>query len=205
MLLPEFVYRLSINGDPVAFAPTRNQLWITGSDDPAGLEHILKEGKESHLNRGHALSPNLYCLQDGRWLPFVPENAALLKLWRSIKLQREAIDYDEQKKYLEAIYEKKNIDVFVASYSLFENQNGALFSVCTWAKGVDSMLPRAQDIMFIVDDAHKDILRVSWEQAVAVVGNLMELEKDLIPERYRVHTFPDESEVTQLRALVRSK
>jgi hypothetical protein len=65
ILFTELIYRLSVDGDPVAFVPNRDQFWVTGTDNLAGLAAILKGGVQSHFKQGHPLSPDLYVLVDG--------------------------------------------------------------------------------------------------------------------------------------------
>ena len=85
ILLTELIYRLSVDGDPVAFVPNRDQLWVTGTNNSAGLAAILKGGMESHFKQGHPLSPDLYVLEDGTWKVYVPEDKSLRELWMKIK------------------------------------------------------------------------------------------------------------------------
>ena len=51
ILLTELIYRLSLDGDPVAFVPNRDQLWVTGTDNLAGLAAILKGGRRVTLSK----------------------------------------------------------------------------------------------------------------------------------------------------------
>jgi len=200
MLLTELIYRLSVDGDPVAFVPNRNALWVTGTNNAAGLAAILKEGAESHFNQGHPVSPDLYVLVDGKWKEYVPEDATLRDAWMKTKRRRDAIDYAQQQELLNAIHEKEDIDIFVASYKIFERKDGLAYSACVWTKDVDSSLPRAERIAFMVDPEGGDHFVVPWEAAAPIVGNLLETE-DLVPVRYRVREFPNPEQIAELRRL----
>ena len=112
ILLTELIYRLSVDGDPVAFVPNRDLLWVTGTNNSAGLAALLKGGLESHFKMGHPLSPDLYVLVDGTWKVHVPEDKSLREMWMKIKRQRDAIDYSQQQKLLNEIHEKEDIDIF---------------------------------------------------------------------------------------------
>lgn len=200
MLLTEYIYRLSVEGSPVAFLPNRNRLWITGDMDTEGLRRILEAGKKSHFEEGRPLSPNLYILADGTWTLFVPEEPALRELCLSIKRDREALDYHQQKESLEKLHEQEKTDIFVASYAVVEKQQDKpQYSVCVWTKGVDSLLPRTDRIVFVIDSERKDFISVCWDVAISVLQDLMEQQPELRPVRYRVRSFPDEVQLAQLR------
>ena len=201
LLLPELIYRLSVDGEPVAFVPNRNELWVTGTNNSAGLASILKQGAESHFNRGHPLSPDLYVLVDGTWKDYVPKDAALRTLWMTIKRKRDAIDYAQQKELLNAIHEREGIDIFVAGYNLFEGKDGSAYSVCVWSNGVDSSLPQTERIAFVVDPERGDHFGVSWDAAQSIVGGLLEKEAEFAPVRYRAREFPDDEQIAKLRRL----
>jgi hypothetical protein len=201
ILLTELIYRLSVDGDPVAFVPNRDLLWVTGTNNTAGLAAILKGGMESHFKQGHPLSPDLYVLVDGSWKVHVPEDKSLRELWMKIKRQRDAIDYSEQQKLLNEIHEREDIDIFVASYKIYERKDGFAYSACVWTSGIDSSLPRSENIAFMADVENPDYFVVPWEAAVSVIGNLLELETDLMPVRYRARQFPSEEQLARLRPL----
>ena len=199
MLLTEVIYRLSVDGDPVAFVPNRDQLWVTGTNNLAGLTALLKAGAESHFKQGHPLSPDLYVLLDGKWNLYLPEDQSLRDLLLPIKRRRDAIDYSEQQRLLNEVHKVEDTDIFVASYKIFEREGGIAYSACIWTNGIDSLLPQAENIAFLVDLEGKDHFVVPWEAAVSVVGSLMEQEADLMPPRYRVRQFPDAEQIAKLR------
>jgi hypothetical protein len=201
MLLTEVIYRLSVDGDPVAFVPNRDQLWVTGTNKRAGLTSLLKAGAESHFKQGHPVSPDLYVLLDGKWNLYLPEDQSLGDLLLPIKRRRDAIDYAEQQGLLNEVHKVEDIDIFVASYKIFEQAGGIVYSACIWTNGIDSLLPRAENIAFLVDLEGKDHFVVPWEAAVSVVGSLMEQEADLMPPRYSVQQFPNAEQLTKLRKL----
>lgn len=201
ILLTELIYRLSVDGDPVAFVPNRDQFWVTGTNDLAGLTAILKGGAESHFKQGHPLSPDLYVLVDGTWKVFVPEDQSLRDLWMTIKRQRDALDYSQQQQLLNEIHEIHKIDVFVASYKIYERKDGSAYSACVWSNGVDSSLPQAENIAFLVDIENQEHFMVPWEAAASVVGSLLEQEADLTPVRYRARHFPSAEQLGRLRQL----
>ena len=201
ILLTELIYRLSVDGDPVAFVPNRDHLVVTGTNHSVGLAAILRRGIESHFKHGHPLSPDLYVLDNGTWKVHVPEDKSLREMWMKIKRQRDAIDYSQQQKLLNEIHEKEGIDIFVASYKIYERKDGFAYSACVWTSGIDSSLPRSENIAFMADVENPDYFVVPWEAAEPVIGNLLELEPDLAPVRYRARQFPSEEQLAKLRPL----
>lgn len=206
MLLTEYIHRLPLEGDPVVFVPNRERIWITGTSDLDGLNYILRTGKNSHFEEGHPISPNLYRLADRDWTSYVPEEPSLRELLVSIQRYRDNVDYHQQKQDLDTLHEKDQTDIFVASYNLFERTlegrpETARFSVCVWTRGVESLLPKTENIVFLIDPETTDRVSVRWEEAIDVVGDLMVKHPDLLPVRYHVRTFPAEAQIARLRQI----
>ena len=201
MMLTELIYRLQVDGDPVAFVPNRDAFWVTGKDNVAGLRTIMKIGSESHFKLGHSLSPDLYVLVDGKWVLYIPEDAEVKAQWLATRRRRNYLDYDQQKKLIDQIHDQTGEDYFVASFTVFERPDKKEWSACVWTNGVDSSLPKADAIGFVVDAENRDMFVVPWERATEIVGGLMQEEADLVPVRYRVRGFPAPDQVKQLRAV----
>lgn len=198
ILLTDLIYRLSLSGDPVALVPNRNQLWIAGSRNPTALSTLLKVAEVAHFEP-YPISPGLFLLNDGAWSEYVSEDAAFHKQTNSLQRRREAMDYQQQKESLNAIHEVENIDIFVASYNVYQQKDGAEYSACVWTRDVDSLLPKTERIFFLVDKDAKDPVMATWETALSVVGELMEEEPGMQPQRYRVRSFPAEEQIARLR------
>lgn len=199
ILLTEFIYRLDLDGDPVACVPNRDALLVTGKHNSAALKFLLKAGTENHFNAGHSVSPDLFVLEDGVWKKYVPEDPSLREMWRNARRRRDGMDYHQQKQLLDKFDE----DVFIASYLGIQREDKSEYSVCAWTKGIDSSLPKAEMLGFVVDANTKDQFMVPWEDAFPVVRALLEPEAGLIPVRYRAREFPDDQQIAQLRKLAR--
>jgi hypothetical protein len=70
-----------------------------------------------------------------------------------------------------------------------------------WTDGIDSSLPRSENIAFMADVENPEYFVVPWEAAESVIGDLLELEPDLVPVRYRARQFPSEEQLAKLRPL----
>ena len=199
LLLTDLMHRLPLDGEPVAFAPSRNQLWVTGSRNNRAIEEMLKFGQQEHFG-AYPLSPHLYVLQDRQWTSFEPEPAELREGLRLLVLRRNATDYGQQKGYLEAIHKKEGADVFVSPCQVPKDSvTGRPYSICVWPKGAETLLPITDRVALLMDVATKKSIDVSWTTMQSVVGKHLEKVADLFPERYRVRSFPTEEEIATLQ------
>lgn len=191
-------YRLDLDGDPVAFVPNRNELWVTGSRNTTGLRTLLENGERSHFVP-YALSPDLYALLDSQWQVYTPEDPTVRNSWLSLHRKRDAVDYDQQKTSLDAIQQKEKTDIFFASCTILKRKDGSEYSACVWTKGIDSLLPKTDRIVFLLDPPNKISISIPWEAAFSIVSGLMDRHPSLLPPRYRVRSFPSEGQIEQLR------
>ncbi len=199
VLLPDIIHRLAVFGEPVAFMPARDHLWITGSRDDRALTTMLDLAAENHFGP-YPLSEHLYILEGTRWTTFSPTCEPLAAILRDIRQRRSALDYQQQKEALEKRYARDGIDLFVASYFLaIAKDETSAFSWCVWSKGVDSSLPVTDLVMLRVNEDDKAI-HVPWNLIREVASDLMELEPGLSPARYRVRVFPSGEQISVIRA-----
>ena len=198
LLLPEVLENLEIEGDPIVFMPNRDQLWVTGDRNASATGAMLKDGEESHFNLGHSLSGELYKWSDGAWCLYLPSDEEQREKCLAMRRRRAGMDYGQQAGYLNKIHERNQIDVFVASMLLFKRKEGS-FNLCMWAKGVDSLLPKAEIVALATTKNKEDQILVPWDALVRVLGALMEEQPELAPVRYRVRRFPDATQFEELR------
>ncbi|HKB59933.1 MAG TPA: DUF1444 family protein [Gallionellaceae bacterium] len=68
LLLLDFVWtkeNLPVKGDFIIAIPTRDLLLITGSNDQAGIEKVMKLSKEAYANGAYRLTPELFVFRSG--------------------------------------------------------------------------------------------------------------------------------------------
>ena len=198
ILLTDLIYRVSVEGDPIAFLPSCDNLWVTGSLNLNGLRKLLELADQLHF-AGHPLSPNFYLLNNGTWSPYLPDDPALRDLSLKLIRKREAVDYNQQTEALNKIHARDKIDLFVAKYMVFRRKDGTEYSTAVWSNGIDSLLPKADTFTFGIDPPKKQFLTVPWHLAYPIVSNLLEEQPGLLPVRYRPRTFPDEQQRAALR------
>ena len=190
-LLFDKLRKLKLNGDPVLFLPQRDHLLITGADDPAGLEAAGELVSEA-LELPRANSGRAWRLTKTGLVPFVPPaGGELLRIFRQ---EAEAGDANEQKKALDAKLEREGVDLFVATTLFTEDDSGAQHTYCVWTKGADSLLPKADFVVFVDIDkpeADRVIAAAPWAEVFKRFGPQMKADPTYWPLRYRVKTFPE--------------
>lgn len=197
LLLTDMLYRLPIQGDPVVAIPSRDHLLVTGSGNEKGIAELADIAVEVLETNTRPLGYQLFRLRDGQWSAFDGDLPARERI-REAKYRGTMSVYDDQKKLLDQIHEKENIDIFVANYRVFNNEKlGGFISSVQWTRNVDALLPRADYVWFYCTTV-KEIVSVPWDIVVEVLGGLRR-EPHLLPERYRVGGFPSDDQMNRLK------
>jgi hypothetical protein len=200
LLFPD-VLDCEIRGDPVVLLAERRVLVLTGADDEDALlmaAHAAEKVAEGGRPVG-ALPLRLH--KDG-WRPFLPPaNSPSGKKIRLRWMKSLQGSYQEQAGYLAALGEGPK----AADYHVFGGRDDVPpFSFCIWQQGADVLLPRTEVVLFAVADkpGGEPTVRaeVRWEKTLELAGDLMERQQELIPERWRVRTFPDATRLAALRS-----
>ena len=188
LILLDLIRQFQVKGDYIAMAPGREMLIVGGSEDKSSLEAMVALAKKA-LEQPRALSGVAVRLDGDDWAPWMPDAGhPLYDEFRLLRMQTCGQDYAEQKELLDALHEKTGEDVFVASFSAIQhNSTGHRTSYCTWAKGLESLLPRAERILLGGEDQQP--IMAPWEKVVEVAGDLMS-PTEMYPQRYRVKEFP---------------
>lgn len=198
LLLTERIRKLKVRGNPVAMFPNRNTLIITGAEDPAGIIELLELTKLGLLDSRPGNAIALELKPDGQWVPFLPQAPRVQRHFAEAMVR----DYGEQQKLMREDFDRRDLDIFVATYNAMQKPNGQVSSYTTWSQGVDSLLPRAHEVAFVEmqGDVPGNITRVSWAAAETVVGHLMTKEIEY-PPRWRVNVFPTPEQLAKMKAL----
>lgn len=186
LLVPSVIERFEVKGDPVAMIPNRDTLLITGTDDEQGLKIMLDLTKQAMgQTRPYVNIP--IRLDDGDWVDWTPpSDHPLFGDFRELALQYLAQQYADQEQLLNQLHQKDGLDIFVASYTLIQKA-GRLLSYGSWARDVDTLLPKADYVIFGSTDEGISAI-ASWEKAQQVAGHLMK-PTDLYPERVRMFSL----------------
>ncbi len=198
-LLPELVNRVPVAGRPVFLLATRDLMMVAGENDEAAQSAMFDIALEE-IKAGRAISPELLCHDDeGRITTRQPATADLRAKQHRLHLSFRQDAYQVQKQLLERVHAAQGIDVFVASFLVYASGSD-VFSIASWAQGVDASLPLADHLALVVPTEDESrIIRVPWETAIPIIGHLLEPDpRHLHPPRYLTRGFPAEDLLVQL-------
>jgi len=187
---------LEVSGKLVAMVPNRDSLFVTGSEDEAGLV-IMATMAEKGLEQPYSLSAVPLILDDDTWQDWMPpEGHPLHRTFKQIEIKWTGPLYRDQTNLLNAIHKKQGIDIAAASYSALKRKDGELLTYCIWGKGVDALLPVTQKVVFMKGEGIPALF-ADWSRVMETFGDLMAPTEDY-PRRYRVREFPDESTINAI-------
>ena len=196
LYLYDLLWHLDVAGDVVAAIPNRDTLIVTGSESSEGLR-VMAAICEEVVQQSHPISAIPVVLRDKQWETFALESDhPAFEPFNKLRIFEEARDYAEQKKWLEALNNKREEDIFVASYTVLqEKRSGALMSYSVWVEDILTLLPVTDEVVFMRDQ--KIIAKGKWERVMEVAGSLMSAV-DLYPRRYRIDRFPTEQQLKEI-------
>ncbi|MCC4607782.1 DUF1444 family protein [Xanthomonas campestris pv. zinniae] len=201
VLLPDVIARVAVRGRPVFMLPTRDCLLVVGDRDEVPMAAMLELSIEA-ASQGRCISALAYTYEERRIVPFSLPQPQHLRRQEDLRRMMDSSSYAMQNELLHAVHKAEQLDVFVASYRVYKENDGSghQFSLATWTEGVDILLPKADRIVFVSskEEGDADVVVAQWDQAVGVVGALMELQPEFYPPRYRVRTFPSPVQFQQL-------
>ena len=197
LMLPELFNEFEVEGQHIAMVPNRDTLLVTGTESVVGQKMMIEFATQQLQEQPRPMIATPLLLQpDGTWTDWIPPtDNPLYSEFERLRLGWLQIEYEDQKQLLEKIYEIQLNDDFVASFTV-ATKDDDVHSYCVWSAGVKSVLPRADFLVFYDVDSGES-RRTRWEDAVEVVGDLME-PMDLYPPRYRVFDFPDAKQLAQI-------
>lgn len=199
LLLDQILDGLDLPGVPVALVPNRNCLIVIGSDDDEAVARALALAEAEQQAPGAISMLPLRRTPSGWTLWEVAAGHPSHETYRRLRLEETGGIYSNQKQLLDAIHEKENVDVYVASFSAIENpETGEHRSYCSWTRGVVAQLPRTDLIAFADVERPEDqqfLGLFAWETVEERCGHLLRPTSDL-PVRYAVgaEAFPSEED-----------
>lgn len=194
LLLPDKLREVEVNGDLVAFCPHWSALFLTGANDEAGLGACLNAAAQQITEAPKPMSAQPIVRRYPGWeaLRFA-RGHALYDLWAKARVYEMIGVYHDQQSSLEEWTERQGDDVYVAQFNAMENkQTKRVRSYCVWSKGVPTLLPETDEVMFYEDDKPEDekVTQVDWDVMWAHCNGLLQLTEH-VPARWRVEAFPD--------------
>ena len=198
ILLLDRIQSFEVIGEKIAVVPTRDDMYVTGSEDEASLKIMFDLAAKNLEEDQRPMSPLPLRLDEGEWVDWEPsQNHVLREQFDELKLKYLGGFYADQKQALEPILEKRGDAVFVASFMAFEHEETKrLRSYCTWSEGVDSLLPETQFITMI--SGQEVVASGTWEHVAEIAGDLMIADDSYYPIRYRVNQFPTDEQIQEI-------
>ena len=100
--------------------------------------------------------------------------------------------YEEQQALLREVWSREEVRPFVATYAAYRSPEHAFSRAC-WAKGIPTLLPRADAILLVEnDETGEPRIEVPWEVLQRHAGHLLLQDETLYPERYEALHFPSD-------------
>jgi uncharacterized protein YtpQ (UPF0354 family) len=191
-----------ISGNVVAVAATRDQLMLIDADHPEAAVRMLEPTLNHYQTAARQLSPVPYLIRDAGIEPWEPPDGHPARLIVDKTTHYlAALEYGQQKAWLDSHPEKAGENVHVAKHTLMQGPDGFLWSWTAWVKQVtDGLLPRA-DMLTFPDNDHPDAhLAVSWDDTLQLAGDALQEQAGYDPPRWRHHGWPDDDTMALLRA-----
>lgn len=198
LLVPRAFESLPSAGRRFAIAPNRGILLATTDAAPGGLEALLDAARDSLQQSPWPMSSTLFEIDAQGAKPVRPDGVAARKLAVLERLDLAGVYADQQSVLQQALGD----DVFVASYALMGSREDPddCTSWCSWTENVVALLPSTDLIVFgRPRGAEHELLRVRWDDAARIVGDLMQPTPE-DPPRTRVERFPDAAQWSALSA-----
>jgi hypothetical protein len=187
MLLPELWDGLAIDGDPVAFLPRADTIFVAGSKDDVALAKALALSDEL-LTRPRPLVGHAFVRRHGEWSLYEDDTDVGAESASRLTLSL-ADAYALQREELEAAqHEDEDEDPpFVAGASGIAVHDGELAVVyTTWTDGVTTWLPRAHYVALgRLTEARPEPLMVPWRALFEHAAAHLEVVPDVYPPRWQ--------------------
>jgi hypothetical protein len=202
MLLEEVLRSCPVRGQPVVLLPNRDLLLVTGSQDEQGLL-LIAEWAEHALNNPRPLDGRALRLTPEGWVPFLPKRGSQARqALHRLAMSSQARDHAEQVQRLDQQHKQQGVDLFVAGFIPYEDEHGKVFSQAVWVKGIDTLLPRVDVVLFMDSERGPEappVAVVRWDVVMKDVGHLLVPIEDLYPVRYHLQGFPSEEQLARWR------
>lgn len=164
-----------------------------GSEDAEGLLEVA-EAAMAGLKAPRPVDGRALRLTAEGWRPFLPEPGSPSRsLLENLAFASQVRGYQEQTERLRRQHEKEGSQLHVAGYLPEQDAKGRFFGQALWSNDGETLLPRADVILFMDAALGPDappVASVRWDLVVRDAGMMLMPEPGLYPERYRVRGFP---------------
>lgn len=191
-LLPEVMHRGPAR-QPLVLLPFREALLLTSADDPQGPQAMLAWALAQLDGPLRWLSPELLRLQARSWAPEEAVDPAA-PLQAMLRLRFRVAAYDCQQQALAPTLP----GLHVAACRVAQAEDGTLVNYTTWGQGQDTLLPEADNVLLMWQEAGEArLLSLPWASLQSHFADLLEPTTHQ-PPRYRVRGFPDAARLAEV-------
>jgi hypothetical protein len=162
MALVDRIAALAVEGPPLAVAPHRDVLFITGAADVAGRARLLQAVQQNlEAPRLEVFLP--FVLADGAWQRWQPdEDDPLAAEWKMLEVQLNGRNYGQLKGLLD-----QTETGYLAKYNAIQTGEGKILTYSVYPSMAGGWLPRT-DLVSVMDyDDPGEPLMLSWDRVAA--------------------------------------
>jgi hypothetical protein len=185
LLMPELFRALQLKGEPIAVVISRSCVAVAGSEERGAL-HAMQAFVVRQLpqeTRPTSFLPLM--LRDGEWRAIDPYSHQLDAV-RDLAIKGAIWDYRPQTRVLEAFFERRGEDIFVAPLE-FVTFRGDAHTWTSWTEHVPALLPYSEALGLTAADGRK-LFRL-WRDIEAVCGPFTP-DTAFHPVRYKSSLWP---------------
>jgi hypothetical protein len=178
-----------VDGTPLLMVPTRDMMFLVGSNNTRSLEALLELVFDEYLDWQHRCSTALWAWQEGQWAEWQPPTGTVLRRkWSNCQIIGRATEYVMQKSALEALYRRTGRDIQIAKYKMAAKDE-TVHTTCAWTEDMtEALLPITNTVTFVPCDGPPFV--VPWPAVERIAGHMMEPAANMHPARVRVRNFP---------------
>jgi hypothetical protein len=198
ILLVDEIKKLHLAGGPVAMIPNRGTLLLAGASDVKGLTAMATRAGDL-ASATHSIHTIPLCLAGAGWKECVPHpNAAVAQQLGDLASNGRVAMYDAVS---DAYQTELGDDIFVAHVKVVTPDDKPSFTIVNWLKGYPSMLPKAEQVAFVLaeDPEHPTVLGYApWDRVVKVCGAHMKANGRMPTYYANDGWFPSDAQLKQL-------
>ena len=204
ILMTDWIRSLTVEGNPIAMVPNRDKLLITGSQDERGLQMMAAMARDV-LQLPRPMSGMAFEFDGDEWSPWLPSgDHPAYPRFRRMQLDTLIDIYSSQKSALEKADAWQRSAPELTNLATMHHEGiDDTVTYCVWHEGRTSLLPKTDYIFFkpasVKLSADQSPLYGRWERVAEIVGDLLQTEENMYPERSRVEGFPSTSQLFDLR------
>jgi hypothetical protein len=208
LFLHDLIWQLPVRGDHVVMTPSRNDLFVTGSEDPDGLVAMATMAARC-LADPRFITGAAVRLEKNKWRSFMPpEQSPAYELFRKVALIGFGRDYQQQCEVLSSALDEHDSETHIGRYLLFEAvESKAVSSKTLWIEGCTNILPIVDQIMFMArdkNDEFRSLGQCTWQAVQAAFGDMITPTDDY-PPRFMATGFPTEQQIKAIAMPVQEK